>query len=57
MLTSVRPESLFFPDGYTWLFSIRKQTILKKINEIKEVCAGVLEYGEHMLLRIDTEIF
>ncbi len=41
----------------TGLFSIRKQTILKKIKEIKEVCAGVLEYVEHILPRIDTEIF
>ncbi len=39
------------------MFSIQKQTILKKIKEIKKVCAGVLEYVEHILLRIDTEIF
>ncbi len=29
----------------------------EKIKEIKEVCRGVLEYGEHILPRIDTEIF
>ncbi len=56
-LHSFHPQQKDVPYGYTWLFSIQKQTILINIKEIKEVCAGVLEYVEHILLRIDTEIF
>jgi hypothetical protein len=38
------------------LFPIRKLTILRKVKEIKELCTGVLEYPEHIILQIDIEI-
>jgi MerR family copper efflux transcriptional regulator len=38
------------------LFPIRKLTILRKVKKIKELCTGVLEYVEHIILQIDVEI-
>ena len=41
------------------MFQIWKLTILtkiKKIKKIKELCTGVLEYVEHIILPIDAEI-
>jgi len=35
---------------------IRKLTLLRKVKEIKELCGGVLEYVEHIILQIDAEI-
>jgi hypothetical protein len=30
---------------------------LRKVKEIKELCTGVLEYVEHIILQSDVEIF
>jgi len=29
---------------------------LKKVKEIQQLCTGVLEYGEHIIVKIDTKI-
>jgi len=38
------------------LFPIRKLTFSRKVNNISELCAGVLVYVEHTILQIYAEI-
>ena len=55
-LISVRPESTFFPDGYTRSFLIRKPKLLRKFKENKKLRGGVLGYAAQAIPKVDTEI-